>query len=47
MQAPKWFSGEFVHDKRCDALVSDFSVSLSGGPTTQGNRMRPVKVFEI
>src|SRR2546428_13286225 len=28
-------------------LMGDFSVSLSGGPTTRGNRMRPVKVFEI
>ena len=28
-------------------LVSDFSVSLSGEPTTQRNRMRPMKVFEI
>ena len=28
-------------------IETDFSVSLSGGPTTQGNRMRPVKVFEI
>jgi hypothetical protein len=26
---------------------ADFSVSLSGGLTTRGNRMRPVKVFEI
>ena len=25
----------------------DFSVSLSGGPTTQENRMRAMKVFEI
>ena len=26
---------------------ADFSVSLSGELTTQGNRMRAVKVFEI
>src|SRR5437773_6158611 len=31
----------------CAVIYPDFSVSLSGGPTTQGNRMRPVKVFEI
>ena len=28
-------------------LAPDFSVSLSGELTTQGNRMRAVKVFEI
>ena len=27
--------------------VADFSVSLLGEPTMQGNRMRPMKVFEI
>jgi hypothetical protein len=30
-----------------EKLTTDFSVSLAGGPTTQGNRMRPMKVFEI
>jgi len=28
-------------------LATDFSVSLLRGPTTQGNGIRPVKVFEI
>jgi hypothetical protein len=28
-------------------LMGDFSVSLLGEPTTQRNRMRPMKVFEI
>ncbi len=28
-------------------LMGDFSVSLFRGPTTEGNCMRPVKVFEI
>ena len=28
-------------------FIPDFSVSLSGGPTTQGNLRRAMKVFEI
>ena len=28
-------------------IEADSSVLLTGGPTTQENRMRPVKVFEI
>ena len=36
-------------DRADGALVQvpDFSVSLLRGPTTQGNGIRPVKVFEI
>ena len=43
-QAP---SGEAKTVDAILACVTDFSVSLSGEPTTQRNRMRPMKVFEI
>ena len=39
-----------VVDSLCNDVgdfMPDFSVSLLGEPTTQRNRMRPMKVFEI
>ncbi len=36
-----------VGESAWDFEVSDFSVSLLSAPTTQGNRMRAMKVIEI
>ena len=38
---------EVYTDQQQQKYAADFSVSLSEGPTTQGNRMRAMKVFEI